>query len=570
VSRSIHPSPPSPRHPMRLDRKAKLAVFVVLVALGLFAVPITVPLAAQPSGDSPQTDLVHGFTEAFNSGDPATLVAFFRDHATPEWLAERPEADRMDLFGRMMKDLGRVEVEGVDSEGDDRIVVRATAEGVDDPVRFELTLEPDAPYRITGLGVDIAPVPPSDLPPLPPFSGASGDGKLAEPDRAALDHYFRDLAAADRFSGTVLLAIDGTPVFEGAYGLADRDWEVPNRMSTRFDVGSINKELTKVAIGQLLAAGKLSLADTILDLLPDYPNPDAGSRVTLAQLLDHTSGLGDIFGPEFFRMNKAQLRANRDYFPLFADKPLLFEPGTDRRYSNAGYLVLGAIVAQVSGETYADYVTRHVFEPAGMTRAAFAARDAIRHDVAVSYTRQPRGDGTPAAAGPDRSGPGEPSGADEEAPLRPATFMLPVVGMGAGSAVATAADLLAFDRALRTHRLLDPRYTAWFFTGELPVSGDERREASGAPAAFPIGIAGGAPGVNAILEGDGRHTAVLLSNVDPPTAEALGLELARKLEALVPSDRPDAADRSDAADAADGSDPTDGQGEGGPGGARRG
>jgi len=519
----LRPNRSAPRRAGRpLSLLARIVALVPFVLLCTSAAP---PLAAQSPSAAPRTDLVQGFVDAFNSGDPAALVAFLRTHATPEWLAERPEADRQDLFGRMMKDLGRVEVAEVDAEGDDRLVVHASAARVEDPVRFELVL--DATDRITGLGVDIAPAPPSDLPPLPSFSDASGDGKLAETDRAALDQYFRDLVAADRFAGTVLLALDGRPVFEGAYGLADRDWQIPNRMATRFDLGSINKELTKVAIGQLLEAGELTLDDTIVDLLPDYPNPAVGSRITVAQLLEHSSGLGDIFGPTFFRANKAELRTNRDYFPLFADKPLLFEPGTDRRYSNAGYIVLGAIVARVSGEPFADYVTRHVFRPAGMTGAAFAARDEIRHDVAVSYTRQPRGDGQPTA-----------SGEDQTPPLRPATFMLPVVGMGAGSAVATAADLLAFDRALREHRLLGPRYTAWFFTGTLPEEGVAGGDGA---AGFPIGVAGGAPGVNAILEGDGRHTAIVLSNLDPPTAEGLGVELARRLEALVP---PGAADRS--------------------------
>jgi CubicO group peptidase (beta-lactamase class C family) len=450
---------------------------------------------------------VHGFVDAFSSGKPETLVAFLRENATPEWLAERPESDRRSLFGRVMEELGAVEIEGVRFDGRATVTVRTAAERVDAPVTFELLFEPAEPYRIAGVGIDVgAPAGlPDDLPPPPDLED------LGETARAALDRYFRELAAADRFAGTVLLALDGEPVFEGAYGPADRSWDVPNAMSTRFDVGSINKDFTKVAVGQLLAAGTLALDDTILDLLPDYPNPEAGRKITVRHLLEHTSGLGDLFGPEFFRTNKALLRTNRDYFPLFADEPLRFEPGTGRSYSNAGYIVLGAIVAEVSGMPFAESIERHVFEPAGMTGAAFAARDEIHPDVAVGYTRQA-------------------SEGSADAPLRPNLFMLPVVGMGAGSAVATAADLLAFDRALREHRLLDPRWTEWFFTGELPPEGFAP---PAGPVDHPIGIAGGAPGVNAILEGDAAHTVVVLSNVDPPTAEALGLELSRRLREVV-------------------------------------
>jgi len=419
------------------------------------------------------------------------------------------------LFSRVMGDLGRVEMRGVRFDGRSTVTVRASAERIEDPVTFELVFEEAEPYRIVGLGIDVSPAFPEDLPPPPDL------GDLDGPAKAALDRYLRELAAADRFSGTVLLALDGKPVFEGAYGLADRSWEVPNEMDTRFDVGSINKELTKAAVGQLLAAGKLSLDSTVLDLLPDYPNPEVGRKITVRQLLAHTSGLGDIFGPEFFRANKALYRTNEDYFDLFAEKPLLFEPGTDRRYSNAGYIVLGAIVARVSGMPYTEYVERHVFAPAGMTGATFAARDRIVHRVAVGYT----GQGVePPEDGPDAGQEGSGGGA-----LHPNLFMLPVVGMGAGSAVATAADLLAFDRALREHRLLDSRTTEWFFTGELPPEGTE---AADEPAAWSIGVAGGAPGVNAILEAGAHHTVVVLSNLDPPAAEGLGIELARRLEAL--------------------------------------
>ena len=481
----------------------------LLTALLLAALPVASAAAAagQPAGAPPAT-VVQNLIEAFNGGDPAAFAAYLKAHATAEWLAEKPAGERLVLFTRMMQDLGRLEVATVRASPGGGISVHARSERLDTPVRLELDFESAAPFRLRGLGVEVSEEPESDLPELPELAAGTRPGTLSEASRAALDRYFLDLSTADRFSGTVLLAIDGRPVYEGAYGLADRDWAVANRMGTRFDLGSINKELTKVAVGQLLQAGELGLDDTIQDLLPDYPNPEVGRRVTVAQLLDHTSGLGDIFGPPYFRANKADFRTNRDYLPLFAEQPLLFEPGTSRRYSNAGYVVLGAIVAEVSGVPYAEYVAHHVFDPAGMTGAAFAARDEIRHDVAVGYT------------------------VDDEGRLRPNTFMVPVVGMGAGSAVATAGDLLAFDRALRQHRLLDPRYTEWFFTGILPAEGATAPDP--APADEPIGVAGGAPGVNAILEGDGRHSAIVLSNIDPPAAETLGIELARRLAPLVP------------------------------------
>ncbi|HXH41971.1 MAG TPA: serine hydrolase domain-containing protein, partial [Thermoanaerobaculia bacterium] len=145
--------------------------------------------------------------------------------------------------------------------------------------------------------------------------------------------------AEDRFSGVVLLAKDGTPLLARAWGMADPAKGIANRPDTKFNLGSINKFFTHVAIGQLAAAGKLSLNDTIRKHLPDYPSPVA-DKITIQQLLEHRSGLGDFFGQKFMT-TRASLRTLSDYVPLFVDKPLEFEPGTSQRYSNAGFVVLG-------------------------------------------------------------------------------------------------------------------------------------------------------------------------------------------------------------------------------------
>ena len=107
---------------------------------------------------------------------------------------------------------------------------------------------------------------------------------------------------------------------------------------------------TKIAIGQLLAKGRLSLSDTIADHLPDYPNAETAPRIHIEQLLNHSSGLGDIFTERYFRSSKALYRSPTDFFPLFADESLLFEPGKGSQYSNAGYMVLGAIIEAMPEE----------------------------------------------------------------------------------------------------------------------------------------------------------------------------------------------------------------------------
>ena len=264
------------------------------------------------------------------------------------------------------------------------------------------------------------------------------------------------------------------------------------------------------AIGQLAAAGRLDLDDTIEKHLPDYPNAEAAAQVTVQHLLDHSSGIGDIFNQRFFGSAKTLYREPEDFFPVFASEPLRFEPGTGTAYSNGGFMVLGAIIARVSGTSYAEYVGRHVFEAAGMGASGFFARDEIVPDVAVGYTHH--------------------FGGERSEKLRNNLFRLSVRGSSAGSAFATVDDLLAYDNALREHRLLEPAWTHWYFGGPRPEAGAAE---SPERARAATGIAGGAPGVSAVLESDGGLAIVVLSNYDEPGAEVVARALRRPLsEAL--------------------------------------
>ncbi|HKO54818.1 MAG TPA: serine hydrolase [Thermoanaerobaculia bacterium] len=285
------------------------------------------------------------------------------------------------------------------------------------------------------------------------------------------------------FSGVVLLAKDGQPVMQRAQGLADPVKGIENRMDTKFNLGSINKIFTRVAIGQLAAAGKLSLDDTIRKHLPDYPSP-AADRITIQQLLDQKSGLGDIFGPRYEAAPPSRLRKLSDYLPLFVDKPLEFEPGTSQRYSNAGYIVLGLIIEKRSGQSYYDYVRDHITKPAGMTDTASYAVDEQVPNRAIGQTK---------------------NGSN--------TATLPGRGSSAGGGYSTAADMLRFAQALLADKLLDHKWTDWVFGG----SGERN-----------LGVAGGAPGINAALEIAPPYTLVVLANQDPPAAEEV-MRSAREL-----------------------------------------
>jgi len=296
--------------------------------------------------------------------------------------------------------------------------------------------------------------------------------------------YAQKLSDANHFSGVVLIAKDGEPVLSRAWGLADVASKTPNTVDTKFNIGSINKFFTKTAIAQLAESGKLSPDDTIRKHLPDYPSPVA-DKITIQQLIDHRSGLGDIFGERYEAAPPSKLRELSDFLALFADRPLEFEPGTSQRYSNAGYIVLGLIIEKLSGEKFRDYVQHHIFDPAGMKNSGFFAVDETVANRATGYTMR------------------------DGAERHPNTRTLPGRPSSAGGAFATASDLLRFMKALEGKKLASAKWTGWVFTSKLD-------EPLGRPA---LGIGGGAPGLNAAVEmgGDG-WIAIAMSNYDPPSA----------------------------------------------------
>ena len=329
--------------------------------------------------------------------------------------------------------------------------------------------------------------PDEPLPQLPPLS-VNAQMSDAEIGRG-LDAWLADLNREGRFNGAVLAARDGREVYAGAYGVSDIANNAPLDADTRFALASIGKAFTHVAIAQLMQEGRLSPDATIGELIPDYPTAVSRSA-TVAQLLEHRGGVADIFGPVFRNTPKEQLASNHDYYTLVSQQPPTFAPGERQEYCNGCYVVLGEIVARVSGQSYEDYVAQHIFAPAGMTRSGF-----FRHDQAPDNTARFTG---------------RPQG--PEGPIMDVSRFHGVAGSGAGNVYSTLRDMLTFDNALREHRLINPDYTAQVLRGQ-PETGR---------ATARIGFAGGGPGVNTMMYGNGAWTLVVLTNREPPTAEAVG------------------------------------------------
>ncbi|MBC6981352.1 serine hydrolase [Caulobacter sp. 17J80-11] len=207
----------------------------------------------------------------------------------------------------------------------------------------------------------------------------------AEDPAAAAEQALDALAAEGRLSGAALAAVGGRPVLRKAWGLADRERQIANRPDTRFNLASAGKLFTTVAIGQLLQEGRLSLDDRLSDHLPDFPAAVA-SRITLDQLLTHTSGVGSYFGSPRWAEARGSIRTVADYVDLVREEQLQFEPGSRYGYSNSGFVLLGAVIERLDRRDYYESVRRRVFQPAGMTRAGYPLRDETAPDLAIGYT----------------------------------------------------------------------------------------------------------------------------------------------------------------------------------------
>ena len=282
-----------------------------------------------------------------------------------------------------------------------------------------------------------------------------------------------------------------------------------NNVNTRFNIASMGKMFTAVAILELAEKGRLSLDDPLTKYLPSFPTPASGKPILIRHLLSHTSGLGDFLGAEAMR----DARSVDEMVAALPDKSTAFDPGTDYSYSNTGFLLLGSIVEKVTGQNYFEYVQDHIFKPAGMTETTFPNLDRVNRNLAVGYER------TFTEAGSE---------------FLNNWFLLDVHPSPAGGAYSTAMDMFRFSRALRNDRLLSdasfqlaispkpnaPRYGYGFFLED--------------PQRGIVGHAGGFFGAAGALDlflGNG-YTAVYLSNLTAHSGAPFG-DFTRQVRALI-------------------------------------
>jgi CubicO group peptidase (beta-lactamase class C family) len=427
--------------------------------------------------------------DAVNSRDPERLLAHFNTYA-PDGMGEAMAVSTF-LNTRPM---GTAVVHRIDDATETSLTALIEATLSEEWLSVTLTRDAEGPH------IDVSPADP--LPGVLP-SAPLDDRALA----AEMARYLGKLAEAEVFSGAVLIARGGEPVFTGAWGLANVERGDPNQIQTRFNLGSMNKMFTATAIARLVESGQVAFTDPVATHLLDYPT-DVAEKVTIHHLLTHTSGLGDFFGPRY-DTEKDSLHTLDDYLQLFVDEPLRFEPGARHAYSNAGFIVLGLVIEAVTGEDYFEHVREQVYAPARMAATDAFGRDESTPNLATGYTYRPADDQADLTFEDVLNGP------------VPNDFFLAPRGTSAGGGYSTVDDLLAFDRALRSGALVEPAMVATLIEGKVDTPRPGVRYAYGfvddrSGAERVVGHSGGAPGINANLDmyWDSDATVVVLGNVD--------------------------------------------------------
>lgn len=440
----------------------------------------------------------------FNAADRAGLENFIRQHYSAQNLGDGNPVQLSRAQMRFRQRTGGLDLYAIEKSSDVELTAlfktRAILAGF---VRGSYQIDPAHPETIVRSGFGPGPAPPGA------FKKLSATALARD-----LDPKLQQLTATDQFSGVVLIAKNGKPLWQKAYGYRDREKQLPNTLDTRFRLGSMNKMFTAVAIAHLVQAGKLNFNQTIAEILPDYPNAKAASQITVDELLSHRSGIPDYFTDEY-DSKKDELRSLKDYLPLFANQPAEFAPGAQYSYSNSNFIVLGLMIEKLSGESYYDYVEQHIYRRAGMQSSGTWPKNQTIDNLAIGYTQAPGGK------------------------LENNYPTLPARGTSAGGGDSTVGDLLRFAQALRSYKLLNRELTDVITTGKVQMDpGDPSQKygygfgESRVNGHRLVGHNGGAPGMNADFEiywNEGYVIAVL-ANLDPPAAGQVAEYIQNQLE----------------------------------------
>ncbi len=329
----------------------------------------------------------------------------------------------------------------------------------------------------------------------------------------ALDEIMAAQSAAGNFSGVVLVGEEGKVLYQRAFGFGNLEWKIPNGLDTKFEIGSMTKQFTALLVLQMVNEGKLTLDGHITDYLPYY-RKDTGSRVNVSELLSHTSGIPNFIAePGFLEGPASRTKYSvKEFVEKHCSGDLHFDPGSKFEYSNSGYFLLGAILEQVSGESYEQMLSQRIFRPLAMRDSGYARPETVIVHRAAGYERVNDG-------------------------LQNARFYDMSIPFAAGALYSTVGDLFRWDQALYTDQLLPKPLREMLFKPNLENYGfgwGILIPKEGAPnAGEKIEMHGGAiSGFQSLIERipGRREVIILLDNNDSTKLLDIALEIRKVLD----------------------------------------
>jgi CubicO group peptidase (beta-lactamase class C family) len=436
---------------------------------------------------------------------PEGRAAFHADTLSPAGRQRWPLARFVTVFGEIADLSGGFDFVAADRRGSTMwLTLRSRRQQLERTLRVRRDRED--PARLFDVSASPMPV---------PYAGSLPEGPIAPADLPALVAQRIAFAAMrDEFSGVCrIVAPSGAVAYEAAFGLAARAPDVPNTPATRFHIGSADKSFTALMIGALVAEGRLTFDTPLAEVLPDYPNADFARACTIRHLLSHAAGLGLLFDrPRWERLRDYPTMA--ELLTVFADADPAFAPGTDRAYSNEGFVVLGAVVERMTGKSWYDLLERRIYPVAGIRTSGHFPYHDLPGQVAIGYRYHQD----------DHLG---------LSPRRSNDDFLGHRGNACGGGYASVADMTAYLRALRAGRLLNPAVLNQMIVqqpGGLGEYGLGFMVEPIAPGRTLIGHGGGGPhsgidGMNGIVWETGWAFS-LLGNYDAPFAGTIADDIA--------------------------------------------
>jgi CubicO group peptidase (beta-lactamase class C family) len=461
--------------------RSKYQVFGLLLTMFVLAGHVFAQPTASQAAAERHARALAGFVE---KGDRAAYAKFVQDNFGPNML-NGPIQRHLDFLSILHDQNRGFEPGQVQDWNPNEVILQVRSKLTGGWDGLLVRVQPEAPHKIVAIGLRPAKNVPVET------------KKLSTRDIASeLEAFSKKLADADVFSGAVLLAKDGQVIYKGAFGMANKDFSVPNRVDTKFNLGSMNKMFTGVAIAQLVEKGKLSYDDPLSKFIPDFPNAEAAKKIQIKHLLTHTAGLGGYFSPRFENMSRASIRTVDDMMKLAREdeKDVRFEPGSKWQYSNTGMMVLGKVIEVVTGQSYFDYVRENIYKPAGMTNTDCYELDKVNPNLAVGYYKDYTDNG--------------PEWGNN-------IFMHVMRGGPQGGGYSTVEDLLKFDQALRSGKLVSPATFKLLTSAKPELNSPQYGYGFGYDAQRNItGHSGGFPGISSNMDmylGNG-WTAIVMSN----------------------------------------------------------